>query len=67
MWARLCPFYLVEGKYIYYAYLCFVGSGSTYIYGHCDATYKPGMTKEQCFTFVSNGLFVFFIFLNNIK
>ena len=34
-----------------------VGSGSTYIYGHCDATYKPGMTKEECFAFVSNGLF----------
>ena len=37
------------------------GSGSGYIYGYCDATFKPGMTKEQCFTFVSNGLF--FIFL----
>ena len=38
-----------------------VGSGSTYIYGHCDATYKAGMTKEECFTFVSNGLLFFLI------
>lgn len=68
--ARYAPF--CWRKHIYYAY-CFcalvknyifvLGSGSTYIYGHCDATYKPGMTKEECFTFVSNGLF----FLNNIK
>lgn len=32
------------------------GSGSTYIYGHCDATYKPKMTKEECFKFVSNAV-----------
>ncbi|XP_068700218.1 proteasome subunit beta type-6-like [Montipora foliosa] len=32
------------------------GSGSTYIYGHCDATFKPNMTKEECFAFVSNAV-----------
>jgi len=32
------------------------GSGSTYIYGHCDAAYKFGMTKEECFTFVANAV-----------
>jgi len=32
------------------------GSGSTYIYGFCDAYYKPGMTKEQCEAFVSKAL-----------
>ncbi|KXJ19818.1 proteasome subunit beta type-6 [Exaiptasia diaphana] len=32
------------------------GSGSTYIYGHCDASYKKGMTKEECFKFVSNAV-----------
>ena len=32
------------------------GSGSTYIYAYCDATYKPGMNKEQCRTFVKNAL-----------
>jgi 20S proteasome subunit beta 1 len=31
------------------------GSGSSYIYGLVDATYKDGMTKEECQTFVKNG------------
>ena len=33
------------------------GSGSTYIYGLVDATYKDGMTKEECQTFVKNGMY----------
>lgn len=28
------------------------GSGSTYIYGLLDATYREGMTKDQCIQFV---------------
>uniref|UniRef100_A0A7S4B6S7 proteasome endopeptidase complex n=2 Tax=Chrysotila carterae TaxID=13221 RepID=A0A7S4B6S7_CHRCT len=32
------------------------GSGSTYIYGFCDAHYKPGMTKEQCVDFVTRAI-----------
>lgn len=32
------------------------GSGSTYIYGFCDAFFKPGMTKQQCEDFVTKGL-----------
>jgi len=32
------------------------GSGSTYIYGHVDATFKEGMTKEECCKFVSHAL-----------
>ena len=28
------------------------GSGSTYIYGFCDAYYKPGMSADQCHEFV---------------
>eukprot|EP00753_Platysulcus_tardus_P000781 PLAT1071.1.p1 GENE.PLAT1071.1~~PLAT1071.1.p1 ORF type:complete len:215 (-),score=73.04 PLAT1071.1:85-729(-) len=32
------------------------GSGSTYLYGHCDATYRPGMTKEECQTFVKEAI-----------
>eukprot|EP00794_Sanderia_malayensis_P015336 gene15336-16913_t len=32
------------------------GSGSTYIYGHCDATYKQNMTKEECYKFVANAV-----------
>jgi hypothetical protein len=29
-----------------------IGSGSTYIYGHVDAAFKPGFTKEECQAFV---------------
>jgi len=32
------------------------GSGSSYMYGYCDAMYKPGITKEECVKLVSNGL-----------
>lgn len=32
-----------------------LGSGSTYIYGHCDSTYRRGMDREQCIRFVQNG------------
>lgn len=31
------------------------GSGSTYIYGYCDAQYKKGMTRDECQAFVING------------
>ena len=32
------------------------GSGSTYIYGHVDETYKPNMTKTECIDFVKNAV-----------
>ncbi|XP_058866655.1 proteasome subunit beta type-9-like [Acipenser ruthenus] len=32
------------------------GSGSTYIYGYVDATYRPGMSKEDCLQFTTNAL-----------
>lgn len=32
------------------------GSGSTYIYGFCDAYYRPGMTASQCEEFVGKAL-----------
>ena len=32
------------------------GSGSTYIYGYCDAAYKDGMNKEEAIEFVKNGI-----------
>lgn len=32
------------------------GSGSSYIYGYCDAHFKEGMTKDQCVEFVKNAL-----------
>ena len=39
------------------------GSGSTYIYGYCDAHYKENMTKEQCIEFVRNCEISFFTLL----
>ena len=38
------------------------GSGSSYIYGLVDSTYKEGMTKEECKDFVKTGMY---IMLNN--
>lgn len=32
------------------------GSGSTYIYGLVDATYKENMTKDECKVFVKNAI-----------
>ncbi|KAJ3046466.1 Proteasome subunit beta type-1 [Rhizophlyctis rosea] len=32
------------------------GSGSTYIYGYCDATFKDGMTKEEAIEFTKNSV-----------
>jgi len=32
------------------------GSGSTYLYGYVDANYKPGMKKDECLKFISNGM-----------
>jgi 20S proteasome subunit beta 1 len=31
------------------------GSGSTYIYGYCDAVYRSGMNQQECESFVLNG------------
>lgn len=32
------------------------GSGSAYIYGYCDSTWKEGMTREETLEFVKNAL-----------
>ncbi|EDN09175.1 proteasome component PRE3 precursor [Histoplasma mississippiense (nom. inval.)] len=32
------------------------GSGSTYIYGYCDANWREGMTEEEGIEFVKNSL-----------
>ena len=32
------------------------GSGSTYIYGYCDANWKENMTEEEGVNFVRNAL-----------
>ena len=31
------------------------GSGSTFIYGLLDKTYRPGMTRDECIDFVREG------------
>ena len=33
----------------------FIGSGSTYLFGHMDATFKLGMTKEECLKWAAEG------------
>ena len=30
------------------------GSGSTYIFGYVDATYKPNMNKQEALQFIAN-------------
>jgi 20S proteasome subunit beta 1 len=30
------------------------GSGSTYVYGYCDATYKEGWGRDETIQFVKN-------------
>nr|XP_045013342.1 proteasome subunit beta type-9 isoform X1 [Jaculus jaculus] len=32
------------------------GSGSAYIYGYVDATYKPSMSPEECRRFITNAI-----------
>ncbi|XP_065844496.1 proteasome subunit beta type-6-like [Oscarella lobularis] len=32
------------------------GSGSTYLYGYCDANFKPRMTRDECLGFAKNCL-----------
>jgi len=32
------------------------GSGSTYIYAYCDASFKKGMTQDECVKFVESAL-----------
>jgi len=34
------------------------GSGSTYIYGYCDANFRPDMSKDACLEFVRNCTFL---------
>jgi hypothetical protein len=32
------------------------GSGSSYVYGYCDATYQEGWNKDQTIEFVKNSM-----------
>lgn len=38
-----------------YQILC-LGSGSTYVYGYCDATYQEGWGRDETVNFVKNTL-----------
>jgi 20S proteasome subunit beta 1 len=42
------------------------GSGSSYIYGYCDANYREGMTREECIQFTKNGKFLMLDIINLI-
>jgi 20S proteasome subunit beta 1 len=33
------------------------GSGSTYIFGYCDSTFRKGMTRKECEDFVVYGTY----------
>lgn len=44
------------------------GSGSSYIYGYCDANYKEGMTKEECIEFTKNCMLLIFpVLVSNLN
>lgn len=32
------------------------GSGSTYVYGFCDANFKENMSRDECLSFVKQGM-----------
>uniref|UniRef100_A0A8C9GCZ0 proteasome endopeptidase complex n=1 Tax=Piliocolobus tephrosceles TaxID=591936 RepID=A0A8C9GCZ0_9PRIM len=44
-----------EGGQVYSSF-AIGGSGSSYIYGYVDATYREGMTKDECLQFTANAL-----------
>ena len=37
-----------------------IGSGSTYVYGYCDATYKEGWGRNETVEFVKNSTLLHF-------
>lgn len=39
-------------------YFIKIGSGSTYVYGYCDATYKEGWGRDETVDFVKNSEFL---------
>ena len=36
-------------------FIIFLGSGSTYIYGYCDAAFRPNMSQTDAEQFVTHG------------
>lgn len=39
------------------------GSGSTYIYGFCDANFKPNMQRDDCLNFVKQGMCIIYMYI----
>lgn len=48
----------LEGRTYYFDVDWFVGSGSTYVYGYCDATYKDGWGRDETVEFVKNSTYM---------
>lgn len=46
---------LIEG--LFFPNVYGTGSGSTYVYGYCDATYKEGWGRDETVNFVKNSSF----------
>ena len=44
----------VSSCHQFYYFFSYTGSGSTYLYGYCDAHYKSGMSKDETIDFVKN-------------
>ena len=50
-------FFIAERKIVFVLFFC-AGSGSTYLYGYCDANFRLNMTKEECLEFVQKGRYL---------
>lgn len=53
---------LLEVRKLFLRLLCYAnevaGSGSTYVYGYCDATYRDGWGRDKTVEFVKNSKFL---------
>ncbi len=63
-WWYVCATAILNGRYVRCS-LCLsphrlsavcLGSGSTYLFGHMDATFKHGMTKEECLKWAAEAI-----------
>ena len=49
------------------SYALLVGSGSTYVYGYCDATYQEGWGRDETVNFVKNSASLLWPFPNSFN
>ena len=61
-WHNILFFFIVERKIVFVLFFC-VGSGSTYLYGHCDDNFHKNMTKGEGLEFVKKGRY----FISNLS